>query len=604
MTGPDHRPPSGESAGSSSSPVDHLAYLADLVNDETPVDWDSERARSPDLRPQIGGLALLDRIAALHRAPFPDDDGDALPGARFRWGHLHVIAPLGCGAFGEVYRAFDPRLEREVALKLLREDAGGGNLDLHRFLEEARRMARVRHDGVVTIHGADVHDGRPGFWSDLIAGETLDARLQRDGVLGAEEARSVGLELCRALAAVHDAGIVHGDVKAANVMRDDRGRILLMDFGAGADTVDPGVPSGSGPPAARGTPLALAPELLTGASPSPASDIYALGILLYRLLTDRYPVEASTWEALETAHATGRGVPLRDRRPDLPTGLVQAIEGALDPDPSTRIASVGELERMLRIGSDGPNLLATSIPAGRGHRATAVAALVAGAAAVAVLLAVAPGSRTPEAPEAPAGTSPSLGGITAAGDIETTWYRSRQGERDAIPAGGQVRPGDGLCLEVRLPEARHLYVLNEDEEGRLYQLFPLDDLDLRNPLPAGEWHRLPGPRAGTPHDWEVTSGSGRELFLVVASREPLTGLDGLLAGLAPARVDHPLEAGADRPAPPPWDGYRGVGGLRPRTATGEVGSAQLAELARQLAIASPDPAAIWIRQRVLMNRGF
>lgn len=580
-----------------------LAALADLVNDEERVDWATESARSPELRSRLGGLELLDRIAAAHRNPFPDED-ELVAGARFRWGHLHVRDALGRGAFGEVYRAFDPRLEREVALKLLRADADRGNLDVHRFLEEARRMARVRHDGVVTIHGADVHDGRPGFWSDLVSGETLDERLDRDGVLGAEEARSVGLELCRALAAVHDAGIVHGDVKAANVMRDDRGRILLMDFGAGTDSVDPGAPAGTGPAAARGTPLALAPEIFGGAAPSTATDLYALGILLYRLLTDAYPVEADTWESLEAAHAGGRRTPLRDRRPDLPTDLVQAIEGALDPDPRSRLATAGALEHALR--ADRVPGSATPYPAPasttRGRRVTAVGALLAAGVAATILLVAGP----QQTPREPASSIDPVAGSTpappVAGDIETAWYRTRRGERDAVPAGGMVQPGDGLCLEVRLPDARHVYVLNEDDQGRLYQLFPLDDLDLHNPLPADEWHRLPGPRAGTPYDWQVTSGAGRESFLVVASREPVDDLAAHLAGLAPARAGRPVET---RPPDPLGDEvpHRGVGGLAPRTTSEEVGEGRLAILARRLVGRSHDPDGIWVRQRVLYNQG-
>jgi len=578
-----------------------LEALADLVNDEADVDWASESARSPGLRDRLGGLELLDRIAAAHRNPFPGDD-ELRPGALFRWGPLHVEEAIGSGAFGEVYRAFDPRLEREVALKLLRGDADRGNLDVHRFLEEARRMARVRHDGVVTIHGADVHDGRPGFWSDLVAGETLDERLGRDGVLGAEEARSVGLELCRALAAVHDAGMVHGDVKAANVMRDRRGRILLMDFGAGSDSVAPDAPTGSAPSAARGTPLALAPEVFDGASPSPATDVYALGVLLYRLLTGAYPVEADTWDALEAAHASRRRIPLRDRRPDLPTELVHAIEGTLEPDPVDRIVTAGALEQALR-GDLVPNG-STAAPAVRGRmgrRVTAGVAVAAAAIAATLMLVARPGLAPSESPSSLA-PAEDAGVIPTSVDIETAWYRTRRGERDGVPAGGMVQPGDGLCLEVRLPDERHVYVLNEDDQGRLYQLFPLDELDLRNPLSPDAWHRLPGPRLGTPYDWQVTSGAGRESFLVVASREPVEDLATHLAGLAPASVDRPVEIS---PPDPLGDGvpHRGVGGLAPRASTGKLGDGRLAELARQLVGSSRDPDGIWVRQRVLYNQG-
>ena len=140
------------------------------------------------------------------------------PGA---WGHLDVQERIAGGAFGDVYRARDPHLNREVALKLLRLDASTGQ-PADRLLDEARTLARVRHPNVVTVHGADVRDGRAGLWMEFVHGRTLESWLQAQRrARRRAKPTTLGVDLCRALAAVHGAGLVHGDVKAQNVMRED-----------------------------------------------------------------------------------------------------------------------------------------------------------------------------------------------------------------------------------------------------------------------------------------------------------------------------------------------------------------------------------------------
>jgi hypothetical protein len=191
------------------------------------------------------------------------------------------------------------------------------------------------------VHGADSHDGRVGFWMDLIEGQTLEQRVH-DGRLSAGEAIYVGKELCRALAAVHQADLLHRDVKAQNVMRaSDGGRIILMDFGAGEFR---SAPSAGRP---QGTPLYLAPELFTGAPATVQTDIYALGVLLYYLVTGRFPVEGKSFTDLALAHAQHARRHLRDARSDLPDAFVGVVERATDPDPSRRFHSAGDLHAAL-----------------------------------------------------------------------------------------------------------------------------------------------------------------------------------------------------------------------------------------------------------------
>jgi serine/threonine-protein kinase len=246
-----------------------------------------------------------------------------------------VVEWIGSGRFGDVYRAHDPGLRRDVALKLLRADDATSD----EVIEEGRLAARVRHQNVVTIYGAQRLDGRTGVWMEYVDGRTLEAELADRGPFAAAEIGDIAVELCRALSAVHAAGLVHRDVKATNVMRDGAGRVVLGDFGTGHEL--------DGSPATlaglAGTPAYLAPEIFDRQPAMVRSDLYSLGVLLYRLATGAYPVEATSLAELRRAHAAGTRPALRGRRPDLPARLASAIERALDPNPEHRFATAAAM---------------------------------------------------------------------------------------------------------------------------------------------------------------------------------------------------------------------------------------------------------------------
>ena len=308
---------------------DNYQALLESLADGVEVDWaaldaaattDAERGRNRNLR-------LVARVAELHRTlllgeedvaasanPLTDSADDPAT-----WGHLSVRARLAAGAFGRIYRAHDPQLNREVALKLLRGEISAAR-PIEPLLAEARTLARVRHPNVVTVYGADVRGGRAGLWMELVDGQTLEAWLRANGAMGSGEATAVSIDLCRALAAVHRAGLVHGDVKAQNVMREQGGRIVLMDFGAGRA-------QGADATGVAGTPMYLAPEVLAGEPPTPRSDLYSLGVLVFHLLTASYPYTGADLDGLRAAHADGRRTWLRDLRPDLPDRL-RAVDRA------------------------------------------------------------------------------------------------------------------------------------------------------------------------------------------------------------------------------------------------------------------------------------
>jgi serine/threonine protein kinase len=193
---------------------------------------------------------------------------------------------------------------------------------------------------VLAVYGADDHDGRAGLWTDLLHGKTLHDFVTEQGTLGFNEAAHIGIDLCGALAALHGAGLVHRDIKPANVMREQGGRIVLMDLGAAGERF----PEDEAP-AIAGTPLFMAPEiLLDRARASSKSDIYALGVVLFWLVSGRLPVEGSTLKEICDRHRKHEVLRLRDVRADLPTPFVQVVERAVEPDPEKRYGSAGEME--------------------------------------------------------------------------------------------------------------------------------------------------------------------------------------------------------------------------------------------------------------------
>ena len=371
-----------------------LLALADSIASGTPVDWDNVEAADADEAELLRSLRLIDQVAQVHAkvATEADETGPAGQSERNRdtqpehWRHLTILEHVGHGAFGDVYRARDTSLDRLVALKLLSTAAAPDTAMVSHLLNEARLLARLRHPNVVRVYGAESTEGRVGIWMELIEGRTLEDLLASHVTFGDKEAAQIGQQLCRAMAAVHGVGLVHRDIKARNVMREDGGRIVLMDFGAGADLrrTDRGARD-----TLAGTPLYLAPELFDGGQPTVSADIYSLGVLLFHLVTGFYPVESQTRAGVQRAHQRRERKYLQDMRPDLAEAFIRVVERAIKYDPNDRYRTAGEFESALARLSGPAQDAVVSAPAPRNDGASAQvwkrAALTAIGAAAAIL---------------------------------------------------------------------------------------------------------------------------------------------------------------------------------------------------------------------------
>ena len=362
---------------------DVLAQAIHGVADGAAVNWHALHglAQSDDERSELKWLQVLGAIADVHKSAHAELAGEASEAtvaapagattlAPETWNRYRLVRKLGAGSFGSVYCAWDPQLERSIAIKILHEQVDDAHLR-ERLLREGRALARVQHANVVQVFGVELHGSRVGLCMELVSGETLAAVLRSHGVLSHREAAVVGEDVCRALAAVHAAGYVHRDVKAQNVMRDKAGKIVLMDFGTGHDTAG----SRGGPRDIVGTPVYMAPEVLDGQPATVQSDVYAVGVLMYHLVTGQYPVEGGTLLDLIDAHKAGRRRPILERRPDLPMSFVHVVSRALAADPAERWPSAGAMLEAL--GGTRPDEARAWLRAGTRTAAGVVGGLVA-----------------------------------------------------------------------------------------------------------------------------------------------------------------------------------------------------------------------------------
>ncbi len=337
----------------------------------------------------LGGRATPDPAGAPTLAPAPAPGAGLAPAQANdeigRLGPYRVLKVLGEGGMGVVYAAFDTRLQRPVALKLMRGATTATAAARERFLREARAAARIEHDHIVGIYHADEEGGALYLVMPLLCGETLQARKDREGMLPLADVLRIGRETAEALAAAHEHGLVHRDIKPGNLwLEAGSGRVKVLDFGLAQAAL--GDVRLTDPGSIVGTPAYMAPEQTRGTPVDARSDLYSLGVVLFELCTGRLPFAHKEVLALLSALAFDAPPPVTDLCPDLPPALADLIMRLLTKEPAERPSSARAVVQAIEAIERGFAPSAAPLPAPvrrrsgwRRMEAAALLALFAGA---------------------------------------------------------------------------------------------------------------------------------------------------------------------------------------------------------------------------------
>ena len=291
--------------------------------------------------------------------------------------HYRITAAIGAGGMGEVYRATDTKLDRDVAVKVLPAEMASSPERLERFRREARAVAALNHPHIVTIYSVEEADGVHFLTMELVEGQPLD-RVVPEGGLPLDRLLGIATGLADALAAAHDKGIVHRDLKPANVMVTTDGRVKVLDFGLARMTgPQPEQTAGSELPTdlrtregvVMGTVPYMSPEQVSGLEVDHRTDLFSLGIILYEMASGQRPFQGRSSAELASAILRDTPRPLAERRGGLPPALGQVIERCLEKSPADRVSSARDLREALRALPSGPTSTQTAAaPASRPWR--------------------------------------------------------------------------------------------------------------------------------------------------------------------------------------------------------------------------------------------
>ncbi|MBK6406115.1 MAG: serine/threonine protein kinase [Holophagales bacterium] len=321
-------------------------------------------------------------------------------GVGTRLGAYEITAKLGEGGMGEVYRATDTKLKREVAIKVLPEAFAADVDRLARFEREAQVLAQLQHPNIASIYGLEESSGVRALVMELVEGEDLAERLKR-GPLPLEDALSVALQIADALEAAHEKGIVHRDLKPANVMLTSEGQVKVLDFGLARamDTVGASTAEVQNSPTLTahatqagillGTAAYMAPEQARGKPVDRRADIWAFGVVLFELLTGRRLFDGETVSDVLAAVLT-REIDFGLLPPKTPPALANVLSRCLTRDPRERLSWIGEARHLLREAPAHDALAVATPPRPRRLLMTALPWAVAAALAAALLFSVRP----------------------------------------------------------------------------------------------------------------------------------------------------------------------------------------------------------------------
>lgn len=283
-------------------------------------------------------------------------------------GRFRIEALLGVGGMGVVYRATDLALDVPVALKLLRPELAGRPEAFDRFRQELLLARQVSNPHVVRIHDIAQHDGRWMISMDLVEGESLDHYLDRVGRLAVDDALRIARQVAEGLGAAHARGVVHRDLKPANVLIDAAGNAYVNDFGVARSLVSSGLTQSG---ATVGTPDYLSPEQARGERVDPRSDLYALGLILYEMLSGELPFAGGTVAEVLGQRMVRTPQPLTRKRPELPAWIARLVDKLLRPQPAHRFRDAAAV-----VAAIDSRQVPREFRPGRGTALGAVAALL------------------------------------------------------------------------------------------------------------------------------------------------------------------------------------------------------------------------------------
>lgn len=272
----------------------------------------------------------------------PSDWPDSLG----RLGNYEIKGVIGRGGMGVVFKAFDPALHRTVAIKLLSPHLAGCGAARRRFLREARAAAAVVHEHVVSVHGVDDTPGRPPYLvMEYLPGRSLQDRLDEHGALALAEILRIGMQTAAGLAAAHAQGLVHRDVKPANILLENGiERVKLTDFGLARAAADAGMTQSG---VVAGTPHYMAPEQARAESTDHRADLFSLGSTIYAMCTGVPPFRAETPVAVLRRVSDDIPRPIRQLNPEIPEWLEAIVDRLHAKDPMDRFASASEVAEVL-----------------------------------------------------------------------------------------------------------------------------------------------------------------------------------------------------------------------------------------------------------------
>lgn len=264
-----------------------------------------------------------------------------------KFGQYRVLKLLGKGGMGNVYLAEDPILKRRVAIKTLRPELAMHQVSKERFLREACMVSAIKHEHIVTIYNVGEEQGIPYLAMEYLEGQSLEEIIQKKKRLNWIQIMRLGREIARGLAVAHANGLIHRDVKPANIWLEvidkqaGKTRLKLLDFGLARYVQQEGGVTQAG--MVVGTPHYVSPEQARGRELDPRSDLFSLGVVLYRLCTRKYPFEGEDTLALLTSLAVDDPLPMRHHKPEIPQELDDFVLRLLAKNPNDRPASAKEV---------------------------------------------------------------------------------------------------------------------------------------------------------------------------------------------------------------------------------------------------------------------